>query len=155
MVDVALDSVADDDVAGVKGGAPSPASSEAWIVGGTTSVGPVVVVGLSVYAGGGSLEGTVNAFMPGLSGRRVAGEGFVSGFGLGVRCLDVLLKGLRGLGEGVGEVGVLESELLERCEALDLLRPSLRIEPRNERDGTEVSEGLMPHAESGAMMVTV
>lgn len=45
-------------------------------------VGPDAEVGDGVYAGGGSLDGTVNAFIPGRSGRRVAGEGFASGLGL-------------------------------------------------------------------------
>ena len=45
-------------------------------------VGPDANVGDAVYAGGGSFEGTVKAFMPGRSGRRVAGEGLVRGQGL-------------------------------------------------------------------------
>lgn len=49
-------------------------SSEVW-VGGATYVGPEDVVGEAVYAGGGSLEGTVKAFIPGLSGRLVGPEG--------------------------------------------------------------------------------
>lgn len=50
------------------------------------------------YAGGGSLDETVNAFMPGLSGRRVAGEGFDSGFGLGDLDLDLDADGFAGTG---------------------------------------------------------
>ena len=49
------------------------------------SVGPEAAFGEGVYAGGGSFEGTVNAFMPGRSGRLVAGEGFVRGLGLLLR----------------------------------------------------------------------
>lgn len=89
----------------------SPASSAAWILGGTTSVGPVAVVGFSLYAGGGSFEGTVKAFMPGRSGRLVAGLGFAIGFGL------VLLRGFEGIRSAgprkAGVVGVLISELLD------------------------------------------
>jgi hypothetical protein len=48
-------------------------SSYAGAVGG--SVGPDAAVGEAVYAGGGSLEGTVKAFMPGRSGRLVGGDG--------------------------------------------------------------------------------
>ena len=44
--------------------------------------GPVAAVGEGVYAGGGSFEGTVKAFIPGRSGLRVAGEGLVRGLGL-------------------------------------------------------------------------
>ena len=44
-------------------------------------------MGDGVYAGGGSLEGTVKASMPGLSGRLVAGEGFLRGFVLGLGLL--------------------------------------------------------------------
>lgn len=57
-----------------------PASS----AGAAVKVGPEAVVGEAVYAGGGSFDGTVKAFIPGRSGRLVAGEGFASGFGLGV-----------------------------------------------------------------------
>jgi hypothetical protein len=45
-------------------------------------VGPDAAVGEGVYAGGGSLDGTVKAFIPGRSGRRVAGDGFVRGLAL-------------------------------------------------------------------------
>lgn len=48
-------------------------SSYAGAVGGR--VGPDAAVGEAVYAGGGSLEGTVKAFMPGRSGRLVGGDG--------------------------------------------------------------------------------
>ena len=44
-------------------------------------VGPDAEVGDGVYAGGGSFDGTVKAFMPGRSGRRVAGDGLARGFG--------------------------------------------------------------------------
>ena len=37
-----------------------------------------------MYAGGGSFEGTVNAFIPGRSGRLVGGEGLARGLGLGL-----------------------------------------------------------------------
>ena len=54
-------------------------SSYTGAVGG--SVGPDAAVGEAVYAGGGSFEGTVNAFMPGRSGRLVGGERFAKGNG--------------------------------------------------------------------------
>lgn len=44
-------------------------------------MGPESAVGDGVYAGGGSFDGTVNAFMPGRSGRRVAGERFADRLG--------------------------------------------------------------------------
>lgn len=74
------------------GSSPLPDVVEAWAAAGAGAredpassdvrVGPDAEVGDGVYAGGGSLDGTVNAFIPGRSGRRVAGEGFVSGLGL-------------------------------------------------------------------------
>jgi hypothetical protein len=48
-------------------------SSYAGAAGGR--VGPDAAVGEAVYAGGGSLEGTVKAFMPGRFGRLVGGDG--------------------------------------------------------------------------------
>jgi len=42
-------------------------------------VGPDAAVGDGVYAGGGSLEETVKAFIPGRFGRLVGGDGFVRG----------------------------------------------------------------------------
>ena len=46
------------------------------------NIGPVAAVGDGEYAGGGAFEGTVKAFMPGRSGRRVAVDGLVRGQGL-------------------------------------------------------------------------
>lgn len=116
-------------------------------------MGPVAVVGFSLYAGGGSFDGTVNAFMPGRSGRRVAGLGFAIGLGL------VLLKGFPGFRSAgprkVGVVGEVRSELLdlwEVCDALLFLRPSLRMEPRKDLEGAAFSDGLIPHAEPGEGM---
>lgn len=54
-------------------------------------VGPVAVEGEGVYAGGGSFDGTVNAFIPGLSGRLVAGDGFDIGLTLLLRSSCMLL----------------------------------------------------------------
>jgi len=98
-----------------------------------------VEVGDGVYAGGGSLEGTVKAFIPGRSGRRVAGEGFVSGLGL----LLPMFPGCNesGISEGPrneGLVGVCMSdafveEVFDLCEDLLLLRPILRREPKSDR----------------------
>ena len=66
------------------------------------SVEPVAAVGDGVYAGGGSFEGTVKAFMPGRSGRRVAGDGLVRGLGL--------LRGISLLKEkGFGSTGPLNA----------------------------------------------
>jgi hypothetical protein len=65
-----------DDVAGAA--ASGIGNSEIWVA----RVGPDAAVGDRVYAGGGSFEGTVKAFIPGRSGRRVAGDGFVRGLGL-------------------------------------------------------------------------
>lgn len=50
-------------------GGAGAANSGIWF----SSVGPDCTVGEGVYAGGGSFEGTVKAFMPGRSGRLVAG----------------------------------------------------------------------------------
>lgn len=63
--------------AGVYAGEGFAASSE----GAAPRVGPDAEVGDGVYAGGGSFEGTVKAFMPGRFGRRVAGDGLVRGLG--------------------------------------------------------------------------
>lgn len=63
------------------------------------SVGPEAAFGDGVYAGGGSFEGTVNAFIPGRSGRLVAGEGFARGLGLGLLLRDdAVLSGARSAG---------------------------------------------------------
>lgn len=118
--------------------ADEPGSSEIW----DGRIGPDADVGDGVYAGGGSLDGTVKAFMPGRSGRRVAGEGFESGLGL----LLPMPPGCRvaGRSEGpknvgvVGVVGVWRSdpfvdEVSDRCEDLLLLRPILRREPKRDR----------------------
>lgn len=64
------------------------------VVGMFTNDGAEPSTGDGVYAGGGSLDGTVNAFIPGLSGRLVAGEGFESGFG--VVDLDLATTGTAG-----------------------------------------------------------
>ncbi len=52
-------------------------------------LGPDPAVGDGVYAGGGSFDGTVKAFMPGRSGRLVAGDGFVRGLGLRLEASSV------------------------------------------------------------------
>lgn len=91
--------------------------------------------GAGVYAGGGSFEGVVNAFMPGRSGRRVAGDDEPKGLfdnggtprpGVDLRfmmieCVDVL----------VGEVG------LEFLRAnFFLMLPSILVpESRRESEG--------------------
>ena len=74
--------------------------------------------------------------MPGRSGRRVAGEGFVSGLGL----LLPMPPGCNVLGRSEGPrnegvVGVWRSdpfveEVSDRCEDLLLLRQILRREPK-------------------------
>jgi hypothetical protein len=63
-------------------------------------MGPEAAVGDGVYAGGGSFEGTVKAFMPGRSGRLVAGDGFLSGLVLGLGLLReaAVLSGARSAG---------------------------------------------------------
>jgi hypothetical protein len=113
------------------GAVEDPASSD-------VKDGPDADVGDGVYAGGGSLEGTVNAFIPGRSGRRVAGEGFVSGLGL----LLPIPPGcnVEGISEGPrndGVAGVWRSdafvdEVSERCDDLLLLRPIFRREPKSD-----------------------
>lgn len=50
------------------------------------SVGPDAGVGSAEYAGGGSFEGTVNAFIPGRSGRLVGAVGFDMKDGPGDAC---------------------------------------------------------------------
>lgn len=91
------------------GSGAGAASSEIW----ESSVGPDWTVGDGVYAGGGSFEGTVKAFMPGLSGRLVAGEGLASGLGLlRLEASSLSAKGFMSPGPlNVGVVGVLRSEL--------------------------------------------
>lgn len=69
-------------------------SSGCWGV----NIRPVVAVGDSEYIGGGWFEGTVKAFMPGRSGRRVAINGLVRGPGL-LRGVSLLKeKGFRSTG---------------------------------------------------------
>jgi hypothetical protein len=71
------------------------------------TVGPVAAVGCAVYAGGGSFDGVVKAFIPGRSGRLVAGEGLVRGLGL-LRGMSLdCEKGFKSAGPlNVGVVGV-------------------------------------------------
>lgn len=89
-----------DDVAGVA--ASGTGSSEIWVA----RVGPDAAVGDGVYAGGGSFEGTVKAFIPGRSGRRVGGDGFVRGLGL-LRPTSLGENGFKSAGpRKVGVVGV-------------------------------------------------
>jgi len=89
-----------DDVASVA--ASGTGSSEIWVA----RVGPDAAVGDGVYAGGGSFEGTVKAFIPGRSGRRVAGDGFVRGLGL-LRPTSLGENGFKSAGpRKVGVVGV-------------------------------------------------
>lgn len=115
--------------------ADDPESSE----GRDAKVGPDAEFGASVYAGGGSLEGTVKAFMPTRSGRRVAGEGFVSGLGLlrpGCKELGIPVLSVGPRNEGV--VGVWRSEFFveavsDRCEDLLLLCPIFRNDPKSDR----------------------
>lgn len=93
----------------IRGGSSGPASSEIWF----WRVGPDWTVGEGVYAGGGSFEGTVKAFMPGRSGRLVAGEGLVRGLGLLRLTASSLSANGLPISPGplnVGVVGVLRSE---------------------------------------------
>lgn len=112
-------------------GAEDPASSDA-------RVGPDAEVGDGVYAGGGSFDGTVNAFIPGRSGRRVAGEGFVRGLGLLLPIppgcnVDGISEGPRNEGvAGVWRSEAFVAEVSERCEDLLLLRPIFRREPKSD-----------------------
>ena len=57
------------------------------------NIRPVAAVGDGEYVGGGAFEGTVKAFMPRRSGRRVTVNGLVRGLGL-LRGVS-LLKGKR------------------------------------------------------------
>ena len=96
--------VAEDGLDPVAGAASGTGSSEIWVA----RFGPDAAVGDGVYAGGGSLEGTVKAFMPGRSGRRVAGEGFVRGLGLLRAPTSLGENGFRSAGpRNVGAVGVV------------------------------------------------
>lgn len=68
----------------VEGAGASAGAGEADVDGDSISyagafegrVGPDAGVGSAVYAGGGSFEGTVKAFIPARSGRLVGGVGF-------------------------------------------------------------------------------
>lgn len=75
-----LDEAAGAVLAGVYDGDGDVSSSEGATAG--ASVGPEAAVGEGVYAGGGSFDGTVKAFIPARSGRLVAGDGLVRGLGL-------------------------------------------------------------------------
>jgi hypothetical protein len=102
----------------------------------------------------------VKAFMPGRSGRLVAGDGFPRGLDEGTFLRAVmLLKGLRGLKSAAscdeGEMGELRSELLDLCEALLFLRAILRIEPKKDLDGAASSVGLIPQADPGVGMMVM
>ena len=105
-------------------------------VGRSAKDGPVGLTGDGEYAGGGSFDGTVKAFMPGLSGRRVAGEGFDSGFGLGDR--DLLPTGFAGAASsaGAGRNGLPElcvsTALADSVDLALFLRPSLLRDPKTE-----------------------
>jgi hypothetical protein len=98
---------------GVTGAATSLLGSSE---GGYEIIGPLAAVGDGVYAGGGSLEGTVNAFIPGRSGLLVAGEGLESGFGLGLLLDRVLacVSGVKSAGPLKEKVAGAWSELLDR-----------------------------------------
>lgn len=78
------------------------ASSEIWL----SSVGPDCTVGEGVYAGGGSFEGTVNAFIPGRSGRLVAGAWLAKGLGLLRDAESSLSDAPRPMSPGPLKVGV-------------------------------------------------
>ena len=129
-------------VAGVYDGEGGAASSD----GCADRVGPEAAFGEGVYAGGGSFEGTVNAFIPGRSGRLVAGEGFARGLGLLLRFSfpprlispKLVFRLFRSAGPlNLGTSGSwLVAEVFDRVETLLLLRlRPLRIEPNNERLG--------------------
>jgi len=99
--------VAGEDLEDAAGVASGTGSSEICVA----KVWPDAAVGDGVYAGGGSFDGTVKAFMPGRSGRRVAGEGFVRGLGLLREASSLRAKGFRSAGpRKVGLVGVESSE---------------------------------------------
>lgn len=86
-------------VAGVAGVAGAVTALPESSTGNVVIIGPVAAVGDGVYAGGGSLDGTVKAFIPGRSGRLVAGDGLESGFGLGLlERLSVCTFGVRSAG---------------------------------------------------------
>ena len=99
----------------------------------------------------------MKAFMPGRSGRLVAGEGLARGLGLGLleraaeftpRFWKLVLRALRSAGPLKLWVSAswLVAEVLDRWEALLLLRCKfLRIEPNNERPGWCCSAGVMVH----------
>lgn len=106
-------------------------------------------MGEGVYAGGGSLDGTVKAFIPGRSGRLVAGAGLASTGDAGLEdrgqagsgILDVLRDGLakkKGLCKGllalIGDIGLAEDdpsdtgELIGLCDGLLMVLLSFRKE---------------------------
>ena len=86
------------------GAASGAGSSEIWVA----RFGPDAAVGDGVYAGGGSLDGTVKAFIPGRSGRRVAGDGLARGLGLLREPTSSGENGFRSAGpRKVGVVGVV------------------------------------------------
>ena len=64
------------------GGADEVGDSSSYAGASRGRVGPDAAVGEAVYAGGGSFEGTVKAFMPGLSGRLVGTIGLAMKKGL-------------------------------------------------------------------------
>jgi hypothetical protein len=109
------------------------------VAGGAIYVVSVETLGDGVYAGGGSFDGTVNAFIPGLSGLLV---GFVvaNGFGLGLR------RGMAEVSRGF-DVELLvaspgRSDEFDFVETLLFLRPNLRIEPKKEREADVSSEDM-------------
>lgn len=91
----------------------------------------VASTGDGVYAGGGSFEGTVKAFMPGRSGRLVAGEGFWKGFlpaSSGANGLPILF-------DGDGVLVFLDLvEVADNVDVLLFLRLSLDLSvPKTDR----------------------
>jgi hypothetical protein len=104
-------------------GADAPGSSNDCAVAST---------GEGVYAGGGSFEGTVKAFMPGRLGRLVAGDGLLKGFLLPTSSGE---NGLPMLFDCDGVLALLDLvELADRVDALLFLRLSfdLRV-PKTDR----------------------
>lgn len=100
-------------------------------VGRFTNDGAETSTGDGEYAGGGSFDGTVNAFMPGLSGRLVAGDGFESGFGLGD--LDLDAAGFAGTGSEEAPWFPVSTVLVDFVDLVLFLRPNFRlIEPNIE-----------------------
>jgi hypothetical protein len=99
----------------------------------------------------------VKAFMPGRSGRLVAGEGLVRGLGLGLleraaeftpRVWKLVFRAARSAGPLKLWVSGswLAVEVLDRWEVLLLLRCKfLRMEPNNERPGWFSSAGVTVH----------